>query len=84
MKVYLVEEEWDNDWVVGRGIVGVYNHITKAAWSIWEKLDLLKRRGKISGDLPSLDEIIDSNGAKWLKDTGSIGGEFTISEYDVK
>lgn len=26
MKVYLVEEEWDNDWVVGRGIVGVYNH----------------------------------------------------------
>ena len=84
MKVYLVEEEWGNDCGGGRNVIGIYDHIAKAGWSVWEKLDLYKRRGKISGDLPSLDEIIESNGAKWLKDTGSIGGEFTISEHEVK
>lgn len=84
MKVYLVEEEWGNDCSGSRNVIGIYDHIAKAGWSVWEKLDLYKRRGKIGGNLPSLDEIIESNGAKWLKDTGSICGEFTISEYEVK
>ena len=82
MHAYVVENIYGREPIYTSNIVGVFDHINKAAWTVWETLNRMYSEGMIEDDAPSIVDIIKSNGANY-KRVGKFEGLLKITKYEV-
>lgn len=82
MDVYIVENVYGKEPIYTRDIIGVYDHISKAAWTVWELLNQMFGDKPIEDDAMSVNDIVKSGGANYKRADG-FKGELKITKYTV-
>ena len=81
--VYLVEQIWIMSGENGRSSIGIYDHISKAAWAIWEDIDRIRKLSSKEYPIPSVKQIIKNKGVQGYCDEGDTIA-YKITKFDVE
>ena len=81
--VYLVEQIWIMNGENGRSSIGIYDHISKAAWAIWEDIDRIRKLSSKEYPIPSVKQIIKNKGVQgYCDECDTIA--YKITKFDVE